>query len=183
VPVDVAATGPRVIQVGARHAERVTLAVGADVARVRWGIQTARAVRTTELGAYVPVVVDEDRAKARALISGGVASFARFSVMHGDVKGPIDAAQRDVLTAVHDAYDMNQHFSHGSPQSAKLTDDVIDTFGIAGPPSYCVDRLLELCELGLTKLFLMGPGFGSDRDAQRASHDLLTTKVLPQLRA
>jgi 5,10-methylenetetrahydromethanopterin reductase len=43
VPVTVAATGPRVIGLAARHAERVDLTVGAEPERVRWAIETARA--------------------------------------------------------------------------------------------------------------------------------------------
>jgi len=116
------------------------------------------------------------------MISGGVASFARFSVMHGKVVGPADESQRRTLAAVHDAYDMERHFSHGSPQSAKLTDDVIDAFGVAGPPSYCVERLSQLVEMGLTKLFVMGGGFGLDRDEAEASRRLLVDDVLPALR-
>ena len=65
VPVDVAATGPKVIAVGAALAERVTLAVGVDRDRVRWGIELARAARAEAglsadglgLGAYVPILV------------------------------------------------------------------------------------------------------------------------------
>ena len=183
VPVDVAATGPKVIAAGARVAERVTLAVGADEARVRWAAGEARRVSpTVALGMYVPVMVHEDRATARGLIAGGVASFARFSVMHGSVAGPVSDSQRHVLTAVHDAYDMNAHFQHGSPQSAVLTDDVIDAFGIAGPAGYCVDRLRALLDVGLSRVFLMGAGFGADRDATRASTAALVDTVLPALR-
>ena len=135
----------------ARTADRITLAVGADPERLRWAIDVARTARRQEgldpdgldLGAYVPLVVHDDRARARTLVSGGVASFARFSVMHGEVAGPLDEGGRRALAAVHDSYDMNRHFTHGSPQSVALTDDVIDAFGIAGPPSYCQERLLE----------------------------------------
>jgi 5,10-methylenetetrahydromethanopterin reductase len=190
VPVDVAATGPKVIAVGALLAERVTLAVGADGARIRWAIEAARSARFSAglaadglaLGAYVPVLVHPDRATARTLIAGGVASFARFSVMHGKVVGPVDEAGRRTLTAVHDAYDMERHFTHGSPQSAPLTDEVIDAFGVAGPPSYCVERLRELVELGLSKLFFMGGGFGLGREERQAAHRLLVDEVLPALR-
>ncbi|MHB8661616.1 MAG: LLM class flavin-dependent oxidoreductase [Acidimicrobiales bacterium] len=183
VPVDVAASGPMVIAAGARRAERVTLAVGADPARVGWGIGEARRARAdVVVGAYVPVVVHDDRDAARRLIAGGVASFARFSVMHGQPTGPVSEDQRQVLTAVHGAYDMNAHFRHGSPQSAVLTDDVIDAFGIAGPAGYCIERLGELVSLGLTKLYLLGPGFGADADAVRASRSQLVDTVLPALR-
>ena len=183
VPVDVAASGPKVIALGAELADRVTLAVGADPARVRWAIDIARRVRPdTALGAYLPVVVHADRSKARELISGGVASFARFSVMHGTVVGPADEASRATLTAVHDRYDMGHHFTHGSPQSAALTDNVIDAFGVAGPPTYCVERLIELAELGLSKLFFLGGGFGMDAVERRDSERLLVERVLPALR-
>lgn len=186
VPVDVAATGPKVIATAARHAERVTFAVGANVERLQWGIDAARSaaagLATPQFGAYVPVLVHPDRAVARAAIAGGVASFARFSVMHGTVAGPADENTRKTLAAVHAAYDMHSHFTHGSPQSKVLTDDVIDTFGIAGPVGYCIDRLQELAALGITKIFVMGGGFTSDHEASALARRQLVAEVLPALK-
>ena len=68
VPVDVAATGPRVIEVGARLAESVTFAVGADPERLAWAADYARQARkqvgldpsTLKLGAFLNVVVHPD---------------------------------------------------------------------------------------------------------------------------
>jgi 5,10-methylenetetrahydromethanopterin reductase len=184
VPVDVAATGPRVISIAAHHADRITFAVGADPERVSWALaQSRRTVpRSFGTGAYIPVVVNPDRDTARLLISGGVGSFARFSVMHGRVQGPVDEDGQIILKALHDSYDMNQHFSHGSPQSRALTPEVIDTFGVAGPPDYCVERLRTLVDLGLTKLVLLGGGNGMDEGSRALSHRLLTQEVLPALR-
>jgi 5,10-methylenetetrahydromethanopterin reductase len=184
VPVDVAASGPRVIALAARHAERVTFAVGADPGRVAWAIAESRkdVHRQPEIGAYVPVVVHPDRETARTLISGGVGSFARFSAMHGRVQGPADDRERAVLERLHDAYDMGQHFSQGSPQSRVLTPEVIDAFGVAGPPGYCIDRLSQLLDLGLSKLVLLGGGRGVPAEARAQSHELLTKEVLPALR-
>ena len=183
VPVDIAATGPHVIGVGAALGERVTFAVGCDPERIRWAVSTASAADgTVGLGAYVPVFVHPDRAFARSCIAGGVASYARFSVMHGTVTGPVDAAQRGVLEAVHDAYDMGRHFSHGSPQSAPLTDEVIDAFGVAGPPSYCAERLLAMAAAGLSKLVIMAASIGLDRDAQHEARRRFVDEVLPALR-
>ncbi len=190
VPVDVAATGPKVIAAGALHAERVTFAVGANAARLQWGIDTARAARSSAgidpsgwgIGAYVPVLAHPDRAVARRAIAGVVASYARFSVMHGSVAGPVDSATRDTLHNVHAAYDMHSHFTHGSPQSQVLTDEVIDTFAIAGPPQYCIERLQELVEVGVTKVFVMGGGFRSDPQEASAAHRRLVDDVLPAMR-
>src|SRR5581483_520711 len=61
VPVDVAATGPRVIDVAARLADRVTLGVGADADRLRWAIDRVRAAgRDVGIGAFVNVVAHPD---------------------------------------------------------------------------------------------------------------------------
>lgn len=190
VQVDVAATGPKVIALAARLADRITFAVGADLSRVAWAIDTARRARSDAgldpnalaLGAYVPVFVHPDRGTARRMIAGGVASFARFSVMHGQVAGPASESQQTTLHAVHDAYDMHHHFTFGSPQSQGLTDEVIDMFGVAGPATYCQERLAALVELGLSKLYLMTTAGGLDREEGAAARRRLVDDVLPALR-
>jgi 5,10-methylenetetrahydromethanopterin reductase len=189
VPVDVAASGPRVIEIAARLADAITFAVGVDRDRLGWAIEHARSSRaaaglapdTLGLGSYIPLLVHDDRATARHLISGSVGSFARFSVMHGTVAGPVAESQRSSLTAVHRAYDMNAHFTHGSPQSRALTDEVIDAFAIAGPVSYCIERLTELREMGLRRFYLTGPGRGADREAAEASHRRVVEHILPAI--
>jgi 5,10-methylenetetrahydromethanopterin reductase len=190
VPVDVYASGPNVIAVASRLADRVTFAVGSDPVRVRWAVEVARSARIgagldpdgQPMGVFLPVVVHPDRVKARALAAGGVASFARFSVMHGSVTGPLDGEQRHALEAIHAAYDMTKHFAHGSSQSAAVTDDVIDTFGVAGPPAYCVERLLALIELGIRRIVIQAGIAGPFPDEMRTSRRLLVDEVLPALR-
>jgi 5,10-methylenetetrahydromethanopterin reductase len=183
VPVEVAATGPRVLAAAARHADRVLLAVGADPERLRWGIDTVRAGGGASVGAFVNVVVHSDLAMARELASGGVATFARFSVMHGTVSGPVEADERNTFAAIHDAYDMTRHTQVGSPQAATLTPDFIDRFGIVGDAEACVGRLEELIGLGLDKLIVTGPTLGADPGEARAARERFATEVLPTLRS
>lgn len=189
VPVDVAASGPKVIDIAGRLADAVTFAVGVAPERLRWGVDTARdAARAAGrdpdelgLGTYVPVLVHPDPARARQMISGGIGSYARFSVMHGTVAGPVDDDQRRTLEAVHAAYDMNAHFTHGSPQSKALTDEVIDAFAVAGPASYCLERIEELVELGIRRIFVQGPGRGLDPEDATAAHRRFVDEVLPEI--
>jgi hypothetical protein len=71
--VSVVASGPKVIRVGAELADRVVLAVGADPARVRWGLGIVRAVNpTVSSGMYVNVVVDDDLNRGVALAAGAI---------------------------------------------------------------------------------------------------------------
>lgn len=190
VPVDVAATGPKVIALGATVADRVTFAVGADTDRLRWAIDLARSSRQAagldpagiSFGAYVNCVAHTDKDVARRLGEGGLASFARFSVMHGDVAGPVDDAQRAVLQDIHRAYDMNVHTQAGTPQAAALTEEFADGYGVFGPSAYCADRLLELASLGLDRIVVIGPSMGADPAETGAAAKRFADEVLPALR-
>ncbi len=191
VPADVAATGPKMIEIGARLAERVTFAVGADPARIRWAIETAReACRKAgldpagiSLGAWLNVVVHDDPATAKSLGEGGLALFARFSAMHGTPVGPASEADRALLRKVHDAYDMNRHARTGSQQAALLDAGFADRFAVFGPPAHCIARLRELVALGLERLMIVGASVGADREQARASEVRFVREVLPALRA
>lgn len=189
VPVDVAATGPRVLAAAARHAERISLAVGADPARIRWAMDVAaeaadaaaRDPAQLKFAAYVPLVVHDDPAQAWRMAEGGLSLFARFSVMHGEVIGPASDEERATLARVHDAYDMNVHARGGSPQAAALTNEFAAEFGVFGPPDYCLQRLQELAELGVDRVIVVGPNVSArDADPARAAERLIT-EVLPAL--
>ena len=190
VPVEVAATGPRVIGIAARHADRVMLAVGADPKRIAWGIDTARAAAgatgrdpgTLCFGAYVNVVCHEDTAAGRELGRASTGLFARFSVMYGQVSGPADERQTDVFHRLHDHYDMNAHGQQGGQQTTTLTDDFIDRYAIVGAPGYCADRLAELEELGVTKFGIVGPNFVTRTAEAQTAAARFTDDVLPRLR-
>lgn len=185
VPVDVSASGPRMIAVAARKAQRITFGVGANVDRLRWAIDTARAAQgenEVSLGAHVNVVAHPDLDIGRKLASGTMSTFARFNVMHGATSGPMFDGATDTLDRLHDSYDMRFHTRGDSPQAAQLDPDFVDNFGIVGPPSYCVDRLQELAALGLDRFTIVGPGLGSDASEAAAAIARFNDEVLPALR-
>ena len=187
VPVEVAATGPRVIAAAARRAERVMFALGADPDRLAWGIETAKRARSEAgiqplvqgFGAFVNMVCHPNVETARRLVSGGLSTFARFAVMHGEVAGPVSDSQREVLLRVHGAYDMKHHTRVGAPQAEALTPEFIDRYAIVGPPQHCVERIRELTALGLSRITVIGPTAGADREAAREAEQTLAKEVLP----
>ncbi len=188
VPVDVAATGPRVIAAAARHADQVSLAVGGDPERVRWGMDVAREARAEagldgeiSFGAYVTTVVHDDPEVALSIGSAGLSLFARFSNMYGEIVGPVNETQREVLTKIHDSYDMHQHAQAGSTQSGQVTQEFASSFGIFGPPDYCVQRLGELIELGVTRFLIAGATLDPSHPYAECS-ERFVSDVAPQLR-
>lgn len=188
VPVDVAATGPRVISVAAVHAERITFAVGADPQRITGAMATARAAREAagldpgglSFGAYVNCTANPDQSKARTLISGSVGVFAHFSGM----AGARTAGLRDqaIFESIGANYDMDNHARIGAAHTSFLDDEFIDRFAVAGPSDYCVDRLGQLLELGLDRLVFITLSGDADPEEVAAGNLRLTAEVLPQLR-
>jgi 5,10-methylenetetrahydromethanopterin reductase len=183
VPVEVVATGPRVLDAAARSADRVLLAVGADPSRVQWAIDRVRATNPeVPIGSFVNVVVHDDPEVGRRLAAGGVATFARFSVMDGRVRTPIDADSEGVLGEVHGAYDMTMHTRSGSAQASTLSGAFTDRFAVVGTAEHCIDRLRALIALGIDRLIVVGPSLDADAaEAKRARHAMVE-EVLPTLR-
>jgi 5,10-methylenetetrahydromethanopterin reductase len=78
VPLEIAATGKRVIEMAARHAERIVFAVGADGDRLARSIEIARRAAAAagrdpdalQLGAWINAVIHPDVAAARAAVRG-----------------------------------------------------------------------------------------------------------------
>ncbi|MDZ7727471.1 MAG: LLM class flavin-dependent oxidoreductase [Dehalococcoidia bacterium] len=191
VPVEVTATGPKVMGLAAIHGDRVVLAVGADIERLRWGINVAREAAEAQgrdpdelqFGAYVNVIVHDDIEKAKQLGEGGISLFTRFSSMHGNVVGPTSETDQRVFEAVHDAYNMNEHSRAGSQQAATIPGDFAARFGVLGPASECIDRLGAIAELGIDRLVVVGPSIGASQGEAREAEARFAEDVLPKVKA
>jgi len=189
VPMEVAASGPKVIAMSALHAERVMFTLGADVERLQWGIELAKKIRrdagldpdAIAFGAYINMGCHSDVEKARGLVRGGLTTFARFSVMHGKANGPVSARDREQLATLVSNYDMKQHTRADSRQAGTLSDDFVDRFAVVGPPNRCIARLRELGALGLDKVAISGGTRGASAEDAAVGRDLVTRHVLPAM--
>jgi len=189
-PVEVAATGAKVIGMSARHADRIMFALGADPSRITWGVETARAAAkeagrnpdSLKFGAYVNVVTYDDLDVGRNLGRVGTSLFARFSVMHGTVNGPADRSQREVFNNVHERYNMNKHAQTGGNQMTALTDEFMDQYAIIGNAEHCIQRLVDLVNLGVDKFCVTGPNFMSNSGEAKVAAKEMAGKVIPQFR-
>jgi 5,10-methylenetetrahydromethanopterin reductase len=190
VPVEIAASGPRVIAMSALHGDRVMFTLGADVERLAWGIELARKTRRDAgldpdgiaFGAYINMGCHTDMEAARSLVRGGLTTFARFSVMHGKANGPVSAGDRAVLEKLRNNYDMKAHTRGDSRQAGTLTDDFVDRFAIVGPPDRCVERLRSLAALGLDKVAISGGTRGAPAEHIPVGKELVVKEVLPAMR-
>jgi 5,10-methylenetetrahydromethanopterin reductase len=191
VPVEVAASGPKVIAIGALHADRVMFTLGADPERIAWGIDIARTARIDAgldpdgiaFGTYINCACHPNKDIAHDLVRGGLTTFARFSVMHGKTSGPLNDGQEQVLNNLVHAYDMKKHTQADSQQAETLTPEFIDQFAIVGDPDHCVERLQALKALGLDKVALSGIGRAGATAESDLANTLMEQEVLPGMKA
>jgi 5,10-methylenetetrahydromethanopterin reductase len=191
VPVDIAGTGPRVIAMAARHAEGLTLGVGANPERIAAKVREAEtalaaAGRSREgftISAYVNVAVADRIEDARELVRGGASVTARFSGMHGGSGSDgLADAERSAVLALADSYDMAWHGSSQAPHARALPGEFLDGFAAIGDVGHVTERLRAIAETGVDRIVLIGGSLGVDMDRITRSLMAVSTEVLPKLR-
>jgi 5,10-methylenetetrahydromethanopterin reductase len=192
VPLDVAATGPKVIEMSATIAERVTFSVGAIHERISWALELARAAckkqnlsdDTVSFGAQVIVVCHPDVEKVRQAATGLVAPLARFQCIQGTAAGPKTADDEENFDAIRRGYDMTKHaiaLASDKVKGGTLSWDFVRRFAIVGPPDHCIEQLLTLHALGIGRFVVVGPGYHAE--AGNDGRSLFASKVMPAVRA
>jgi 5,10-methylenetetrahydromethanopterin reductase len=166
VPVAVAPSGPRMTAVAARHADRVTFAVGSDPQRLARSVALARQLRR-DAG------LDPDGIAYGAIVS---------AVPHHDVGVARDLARDRVGTLAHFAHRVDALRDARRIEGPPVTDDVVDAVAAVGPPEQVIERLSALLSLGLDHLvFANYSRSAAQRDVLTARH-LMAREVLPALR-
>ncbi|MGH2984243.1 MAG: LLM class flavin-dependent oxidoreductase [Solirubrobacterales bacterium] len=183
VPVAVAATGPKVIEAGARNAEQLDFTVGAEAERLGWAVETARAAAAdrVSLGAFVNVAVHPDRAIARDLVRGSTAILARFATEGAPPDGLSDVTRKGIAELAAN-YDESRHGQAAAPHARRLADDFIDRFAVVGPAEEVAARLAALAELGIERLILVPGSLDADPGTVEEANARFAAEVLPALR-
>jgi 5,10-methylenetetrahydromethanopterin reductase len=204
-PLDIAATGPRTIELAAKTADAISFSVGADVDRLRGSIELARDACTAagrdfddlELGCFVQVAVVDDRdTSGRDAIRGITLTHARFSGFevrptrkdvseseHREYRRALETmeqvlrAPRGGVVRAEDAQPGELDFY---PAEA-ATNELIDRFAIVGAAEYCADRILQIAELGFDRIWVGTHTVGVDLE-ERNTHRI-GNEVLPLVRS
>ena len=187
VPIEVAATGPKVIDIAARRADQICFAVGADVDRLAESIDRARRCAEAagrdadhlKLGAYVNCVIHPDRDVAREAIRGGLASFATFSAFKGMDIDTLPEGVRDSARHLRENYDMTHHGIAGSDHARAIEADFVHRFGIAGPVEEAIERFTALRDLGLDFIRIVPGSRDMDATVRNESVQAIANHIIP----
>ena len=156
VPIVMASSGPKSLQLAGRIADGVLFQVGSDPRLVQYALdnirkgaeQAGRKLEDLKLYMRIATAVDDDREKAQRELKG-YASIAAGTVFSTVPREYFDDDLYEDLRRMKEAYDYADHGSNTSRHSDLLTDRIFDAIAIACSPDDAVKRFRTLAALGI----------------------------------
>ena len=195
VPIDIACTGPKTIQMAVEMGDRISFAVGSAPERIAWAVNTAtqhlesigRDRASLSIGAFVNLVCDKDEQRAiniGRMIAGMVAHFS------GMKNAPVDHLPpqlKDLAIHMQNQYDMDKHAQEEAQHATEVSDEFVDWFSICGSPEKCQSRLQTIIDLGLDHVYLLGGSpvahpHGERQAGMIQQTQLFAEEVLPNIK-
>jgi 5,10-methylenetetrahydromethanopterin reductase len=189
VPLELVASGPRVAEIAAKYADRISFAVGADpdyiatfIAHTRLCAEEAgRDASEIRFGAWINAVLHDDEDVARDAVRGTAALWARFSAFRGrdlqSLPGPLARAAQ----YLRDHYDMAAHGEGVSAHAQGLPEDFLDWFTVTGSADRVRRRLQALADAGLDYCYVVPGALGFADSVGAESMSRIAGEVLPHL--
>lgn len=189
VPLELVPSGPRVAEIAARFADRVSFAVGADadyvatfIAHTRLHAEKAgRDPSGIRFGAWVNTVLNDDDDVARDAVRGTAALWARFSAFRGrdlrSLPGPLARAAEYLRTN----YDMSGHGEGVAAHALGLPEEFLDWFTITGSAERVRGRLEALAAAGLDYCYVVPGALGFADPVGAESISRIAREVIPAI--
>jgi 5,10-methylenetetrahydromethanopterin reductase len=156
VPIVMASSGPKSLQLAGRIADGVLFQVGSDPRLVQYALDNiskgaeagGRQLEDLDLYMRIATAVDPDQDKARRAIKG-YASVAAGTVFSTVPREYFDDQLYEDLTRMKAGYDYADHAKNESSHSDLLTDRIYDAISISCTPAEAIKRFNTLTKLGI----------------------------------
>jgi 5,10-methylenetetrahydromethanopterin reductase len=156
VPVVMACSGPKSLQLGGRIADGVLFQVGSNPRFVDYALdnirkgaeQAGRKLEDIKLYMRVAAAVSDDREKARNEVKS-YASVAAGTVFSTVPREYFDDELWEELAYFKSQYDYSKHGSNESTHKDLLTERIIDAVAVAGNSAEAIERFQQLADKGL----------------------------------
>ena len=156
VPIIMACSGPKSLQLGGKIADGVLYQVGADPAfhryaldHIRQGAEAAgRDFKQLKIYSRLACSIGEDRAAARDAVKG-YCSVAAGTTYKTVPQQYFSDSLYQQLKDFKDHYDYIEHGSNAAQHAQWLTDDIIDAVSVSGTPAEAIPRIQEIADMGI----------------------------------
>ena len=161
VPVVMACTGPKSLQLAGRIADGVLFQVGADPQLVRYAQkniaigaeQAGRKLADIKLYQRLACGVSDDRERIRAEVRG-YASVAAGTIYSAIPRPDIPDDLWHDLHRMKEQYDYHRHGDMNAKHAGLITERILDAVSICGTPQEAIPRFRQLIDLGVENFVL-----------------------------
>jgi 5,10-methylenetetrahydromethanopterin reductase len=168
MPIYVAASGPKMLELAGRIADGVIILVGTDLhsiqqarERIEAGARVAnRDAREIDLVLWVPCSIS-DRLSAKDAVKAHVARIVAHPLPF-----LLDPKEQKVLEEIRQAYNYYQHMEQKASQAQVIPDWLVDKFAIAGTRQECAAQVERLRQTGIRQIAIIPYGAGGGDRAE-----------------
>jgi len=166
VRISIGAEGPRMLELAGTLGDAVSIGTGLTPEVVAWSLaQVERGARGRDVEPWFTVrsVLDADRDVARHRVRASLASILHHSMRHGVDGRLVPERHHDAVREYVRQYRLADHQTVGGAnellmERLGLTAFAMDRWGIAGDPTDWVDRISELADRGVRRMWLANRG-------------------------
>lgn len=169
VPIYIAASAPKILQLAGRIADGVVMLVGTDPRFVNAALErvaagAAEAGRTLDdihITLWTPTAIADDAAAAADLVRAHVAR-----ILIRPLPADLDAETMEQIAKIAASYDYYKHMDTEAGHGELVPDSLINHFALAGTPTQCAEQYAQLAALPIDEVAIIPyVGAGGDRRA------------------
>jgi 5,10-methylenetetrahydromethanopterin reductase len=149
VPIYVAASGPKLLEMAGRVADGAIMLVGTDPTFIEAGLRAVNAgLRSAgrrredfEVVLWTPTSILDDSAAARELVKAHIAR-----VVIRPLPADLDPAVMEEVKRIRASYDYYQHMQTSADHGTEVPDSLVPHFALAGNPEECLAQLKQIAD-------------------------------------
>jgi len=158
IPIYVAASAPKILQLSGRIADGVIVLVGTApqfiegaLARIAAGAaESGRTLDDLHIVLWTPTAIQDDPVEARDLVRAHVSRVAIRPL-----PAEIDPALQAAVERIRASYDYYHHMDTEADHADLVPDELVDLFALAGTPDECRERLKVVTDLGIDQVSIV----------------------------
>jgi 5,10-methylenetetrahydromethanopterin reductase len=158
IPIYIAASAPKILQMSGRIADGVIVLVGtaprfidAALKTIEKGAQEAgKSLSDLHIVLWTPTAIADDPVAARDLARAHVAR-----VVIRPLPAEVDPSLMAAIEKIRSTYDYYHHMDTEANHADLVPDELVDMFALAGTPDECQKRLQEIQGLGIDQVSII----------------------------
>lgn len=180
IPIILAASQPRMLQLAGEVADGVILMGAADAVLTQWQLDhvargaaaAGRSLADLFVDLWCGISISDDEEQARHDVRAFATSQARWFSKWKEVPGPI-GNHREEFAAAFAAYRFSEHLSTHAGHAQLISDELVDLIAVSGSAERCRERISSLLDLHIDRLtFTLLPG-GRERRIRQFGEELI----------